>query len=260
MQNKSKLIMSRMANRCQKGDDEVNFLQRILLFIVISISAFGFRLQGITFNKSLENGYKEYKVYNDSLKKARYKIQILPAGDVDVTKSIEVFPKIITIEPQGEAIFKLFGTGKQKLENREYLFELRFEPIVIPTLVKGKEGEISGSSGIGLTPSVGMKGHAGIIDYSKKLELKEIVFSKDDKGNLIFNGKLYNNSHGSIELGVVFENRNGNGINSETVGIVESNSIKELKILLNNFASEEQIKKIRFYDDEYKTVKEIVRE
>lgn len=251
--------MSRMANRCQEGDDKVNFLQRILLFIVISISAFGFRLQGITFNKSLENGYKEYKVYNDSLKKARYKIQILPAGDVDVTKSIEVFPKIITIEPQGETIFKLFGNGKQKLENREYEFSLLFDQIVIPTLAKGEDGEITGMSAIGVTPNVTMKGHGGIIDYSKALELTNMAFEKNKDGNLVFKGEVKNNSHGTTELGIRFGNRNEKVIDSETVGTVSANSSKKLEIVLNNFTDESQIEKISFYDDEYDTVKEIVR-
>lgn len=252
--------MSRMANRCQEGDDKVNFLQRILLFIVISISAFGFRLQGITFNKSLENGYKEYTVYNDSLKKTRYKIQILPAGDVDVTKSIEVFPKIITIEPQGEAIFKLFGTGKQKLENREYQFSLLFDQIVIPTLAKGEDGEINGMSAIGVTPNVTMKGYGGVIDYSKALELTDVVFEKDKNGNLVFKGEVKNNSHGTTELGIRFSNRNEKVIDSETIGTVSANSSKKLDIVLNNFTNESQIEKISFYNDEYNTVKEIIRE
>lgn len=252
--------MSRIANRCQEGDDKVNFLKRILLFIAISISAFGFRLQGITFNKSLENGYKEYTVYNDSLKKTRYKIQILPAGDVDVTKSIEVFPKIITIEPQGEAIFKLFGTGKQKLENREYEFSIKFDEIIIPTLSKGEDGEISGTSAMGLTPYLTMKGHGGIIDYSKELELKDILFVKNDKGNLVFKGKLYNNSHGAIELGMLFENRDGRGIDSFTLGTIDANSMRSLNFVLNNFDNEKHIKKIKFYSDDFNAVKEIVRE
>lgn len=252
--------MSRMANRCQEGDDKVNFLKRILLFIAISISAFGFRLQGITFNKSLENGYKEYKVYNDSLKKTRYKIQILPAGDVDVTKSIEVFPKIITIEPQGEAIFKLFGNGKQKLENREYQFSLLFDQIVIPTLAKGEDGEINGMSAIGVTPNVTMKGYGGVIDYSKALELSDISFVKNKDGNLVFKGEIKNNSHGTTGLGIRFSNKNEKVIDSETVGIVSANSSKKLEIVLNNFTNESQIEKISFYDDEYNTVKEIIRE
>lgn len=252
--------MSRMANRCQEGDDKVNFLKRILLFIAISISAFGFRLQGITFNKSLENGYKEYKVYNDTLKKTRYKIQILPAGDVDVTESIEVFPKIITIEPQGEAIFKLFGTGKQKLENKEYPFVLTFDQIVIPTLTKGEEGKLSGVSEMSLTPSITMKGHGGIIDYSQSLELLNISFGENEEGKIVFKGGLQNNSHGDIELGILFESRNGRGIDSSTLGTISANSTKELEIVLDNFRSEKDIKKIKLYDDEFNTMKEIIRE
>lgn len=252
--------MSRMANRCQEGDDKVNFLKRILLFIAISISAFGFRLQGITFNKSLENGYKEYTVYNDSLKKTRYKIQILPAGDVDVTESIEVFPKIITIEPQGEAIFKLFGTGKQKLENREYSFVLKFEEIIIPTLTKREDGETSGSAMIPLTPSVQMKGYGGVIDFSQTLELTDISFTKNEKEDLVFRGKLHNRSHGAIELAMKFSNRDESRIDSEAIGGIEANTSKNLEVVIGTFNDEKQIKYIEFYDESLEIVKRVERE
>lgn len=251
--------MSRMANRCQEGDDKVNFLKRILLFIAISISAFGFRLQGITFNKSLENGYKEYKVYNDTLKKTRYKIQILPAGDVDVTKSIEVFPKIITIEPQGEGIFKLFGNGKQKLEDKEYEFIMKFDGILIPTLSKGKDGEVSGSAAVGIAPSITMKGYGGVIDYSKALDLQDITFEKNKEGKLLLKGRLVNNSHGAIELAVRINDKSRKKSSSEAIGGIEANTTKELEIELESFSDGDQVKYIEFYDDEFKVVKQIER-
>lgn len=251
--------MSRMANRCQKGDDEVNFLQRILLFIVISVSAFGFRLQGITFNKSLEDGYKEYKIQNTTLKKERYKISILPAGDEDITDNLEVFPKIITIEPQGEAIFKLFGTGKRKLENKEYPFILKFDQIVIPTLVKGEEGKTSGSSIMPLAPSIQMKGHGGIIDYSQALELKDISFVKNENGQLMFRAKLYNNSHGTIELAMKFSNKDESRIDSEAIGTIEAKTVKDLEIEIRAFDSEKQVVYMDFYDENLEIVKRVER-
>lgn len=238
----------------------MNFLKRVLLFIIISISAFGFKLKGITFNKSLENGYKEYTVYNDSLKKTRYKIQILPVGDTDVTDSIEVFPKIITIEPQGEAIFKLFGTGKQKLENREYEFSVKFDQIIIPTLTKGEDGKTSGNSIIPLTPNVQMKGYGGVIDFSKTLELTDIRFEKNDKGNLVFKGKLHNNSHGSIDLAMKFSDKRESKVSSEAIGGISAKSTKDLEVEIKSFSDEKDIEYIDFYDDTLETVKRVVRE
>lgn len=249
-----------MANRCQKGDGKVNFLKRILLFIIISISTFSFKLEGITFNKSLENGYKEFIIHNNSLKKERYKISILPAGDVDVTNSIEVFPKIITIEPQSEQIFKLFGTGKQKLENKEYSFTVKFDPIVIPTLAKGEDGKTSGNATIPLAPSVQMKGYGGIINFSQALELTDMSFNKNEKGKLIFRGKLHNKSHGAAELAIKFSNKNESRVDSEAIGGIEANSVINLEIEIGTFTEEKQIKYIDFYDENLETLKRVVRE
>lgn len=249
-----------MANRCQEGDGKVKVLKRILLFIIVSLSAFGFKLEGITFNKSFENGYKEFIIHNDSLKKERYKIQILPAGEEDVTDNIDVFPKIITIEPQNKQVFKIFGTGKRKLENKEYPFIVRFDPIVIPTLVKGEAGKVSGSAIMPLAPNVQMKGYGGTIDFSQALELTDITFTKNEEGKLIFKGKLHNRSHGATELAIKFSNRDESRVDSEAIGGIEGNSTMDLEVVVGTFTEGKQIKYIDFYDETLETLKRVVRE
>lgn len=249
-----------MAFRWQRGDEEMKLLGKLLLFVLVSLSAFGFKLEGITFDKSLENGYKEFIVHNDGTKKSRYKVSVLPSGDIDVTGCLKVTPKILTIEPKSTQVLKIFGVGGMKLEAKEYPFILHFQQIVIPTLMKGEDGTISGSSALSLAPSVTMKGYGGTIDYSKALELTNVRFEENKDGDLVFKGRLTNKSHGATELGVNFYNRNRSTLVSEGLGGIDANSSRDLEIVVANFTSGDQIKYIEFYDETYETIKQVIRE
>lgn len=235
-------------------------LKKIFIFLLITANTFGFKLEGITFDKSLENGYKEFVVHNDGMKKSRYKISILPSGKEDITSCLRVTPKIITIEPKSTQVLKIFGVGGKKLENKEYPFILKFDQIIIPTLVKGANGTTSGSSALGLSPSVTMKGYGGVIDYSKALELTNVRFEKNKDGDLVFKGKLTNNSHGATELGVNLYNRDKSTLVSKGLGGIDAHSSRDLEVVAKNFTDEGQIKYIEFYDETYETIKQVIRE
>lgn len=235
-------------------------IKLLLMFLLMSFSLFAFKMEGITFNKSLENGYKEFKIHNDGTKKVRYKVIIKPSGNEDITDCIEVFPKILTIEPKSSQVLKMFGKAKRKLENKEYSFRIEFQQIIIPTLAKSDGKTIAGNSAMGLSPSVEMKGYGGQIDYSKSLELKNISFEKDKKGNLIFKGTLVNHSHGATELGINLYNRDKSVFVSEGLGGIEANTSKELNINLKSFTNANQIKSIEFYNDTYEVLKEVTIE
>lgn len=230
-------------------------IKMFILFIVSFTTSFGFKMEGITFNKSLENGYKEYKISNNGTKKTWYKVKILPSGDKDITGNIEVSPKILTIGPNSYETLKIFGTGKEKLEDKEYKFIVDFQQIVIPTLQKVDGKVIKGNSIIPLSPSVEMKGHGGIIDYSKKLELENIEFFKDKR--LKVKGILANNSHGAVELGLNFYNRDKSVMASEGQGVIAAKSKKDIVVDLGAFNKEKDIKYIEFYNDSFEVLKSI---
>lgn len=235
-------------------------IKLMLMFLLMSFSALAFKMEGITFNKSLTNGYKEFIIHNDGTKKIRYRVFVRPSGKEDVTDCVEVFPKIITIEPKSSQVLKMFGKAKRKLEDKEYSFYLDFQQIVIPTLGKNDGQTISGTSTMSLAPSLEMKGHGGEIDYSKALDLQNLKFYKDEKGNLMLDADLVNNSHGAIEIGLNFYNRDRSRLASKGMGTIPANSNEKVTINLDNFISEDQIKYIIFYDEFFETLKEIERQ
>lgn len=234
-------------------------LKLMLMFLLMSFSALAFKMEGITFNKSLTDGYKEFIIHNEGTKKIRYRVFVRPSGKEDVTDCVEVFPKIITIEPKSSQVLKMFGKAKRKLEDKEYSFYLDFQQIVIPTLGKSDGKTISGSSTMSLAPSVEMKGHGGVIDYSKALDLQNMNFYKDEKGNLMLDANLVNNSHGAVEIGLNFYNKDRSVLVSKGMGVLGANSNKKLTIDVSTFTSEKDIKHVVFYDDSFAEIKVIER-
>lgn len=229
------------------------------MFLLVSYSALAFKMEGITFNKSLKDGYKEFIIHNEGTKKIRYRVFVRPSGKEDITDCIEVFPKIITIEPKSSQVLKMFGKAKRELENKEYPFYLDFQQIVIPTLGKSDGQTISGTSTMSLAPSVEMKGHGGVIDYSQALSLENMKFYKNDKGNLMLDAELVNNSHGAVEIGLNFYNRDRSILVSKGMGVVPANSNKKVTIDVSTFTSESDIKYVIFYDDSFAEIKVIER-
>lgn len=234
-------------------------IKLMLMFLLVSYSALAFKMEGITFNKSLKDGYKEFIIHNEGTKKIRYRVFVRPSGKEDITDCIEVFPKIITIEPKSSQVLKMFGKAKRELENKEYPFYLEFQQIVIPTLGKSDGQTISGTSTMSLAPSVEMKGHGGVIDYSQALNLENMKFYKDEKGNLMLDAELVNNSHGAIEIGLNFYNRDRSILVSKGMGVVPANSNKKVTIDVSTFTSESDIKYVIFYDDSFAEIKVIER-
>lgn len=234
-------------------------IKLMLMFLLVSYSALAFKMEGITFNKSLKDGYKEFIIHNEGTKKIRYRVFVRPSGKEDITECIEVFPKIITIEPKSSQVLKMFGKAKRELENKEYPFYLDFQQIVIPTLGKSDGKTISGSSTMSLAPSVEMKGHGGVIDYSQALNLENMKFYKNEKGNLMLDAELVNNSHGAIEIGLNFYNRDRSILVSKGMGVVPANSNKKVTIDVSTFTSESDIKYVIFYDDSFAEIKVIER-
>lgn len=234
-------------------------IKLMLMFLLVSFSALAFKMEGINFDKSLKDGYKEFIIHNEGTKKIRYRVFVRPSGEEDITDCIEVFPKIITIEPKSSQVLKMFGKAKRELENKEYPFYLDFQQIVIPTLGKSDGKTISGSSTMSLAPSVEMKGHGGVIDYSQALNLENMKFYKNDKGNLMLDANLVNNSHGAVEIGLNFYNRDRSILVSKGMGVVPANSNKKVTIDVSTFTSESDIKYVIFYDDSFAEIKVIER-
>ena len=233
----------------------------IMFFLLVSLSAFGFKIDDITFDQSLNSGYREYKVYNDSNKKIRYKVNVSNGKNekVDVSKMVKVYPKVLSIEPRSFAILKVFGNSKEKLEKREYVFNLGFTPVIVPTIKKDKDKDkISGSTFIRLAPQIEMAGYGGNIDWSKSFEVKGLDLKKSsDEKSLEGTITVENKAYSGLSVGIKLYDEHMNTMDSVSLGRVAKEKVSTIKIKINNFKNVKEIKKIVFYKEEMGDIAEV---
>lgn len=226
----------------------------IFCFSIFSSKTFAFRIMGLNYNKSLEDGYREFTIHNDSMKRERYRIILTPSGDEDITDCLEVYPKIITIEPKSYKTFKIFGVAKRKLEKKEYSFNVNFNPIVVPTIKKYEGNAVTGTVSLGFAPSIEMKAYGGQIDFENDLKLEDIVFSKPNNG-LKLDAALINNSQATLELGILLSDSRENIYFSKSLGTIKPNKLLKINLDLNNITDPTIIKNIMIYDESGKIVR-----
>lgn len=231
----------------------------ICLFFFNSIISYSFRISNIDFDQRIDkNGYQEYKLYNDSTKRVRYKVFLKDTGKLKVSKALEIYPKVITIEPKDYAVLKIFGKGGIELPKEEHQFILSFKPIIIPTLSKAseKKNTVSGSAIVPLAPDIKMSGYVGEIDFSKSLFVRDINFYKNNKGNLVANLKLENKAYAGVSVALGFTNSERNIFESKAIGRIEKNSVINVEVELKTFKNDKDIKYIEFYNSSLGTIVE----
>lgn len=231
----------------------------ISLFFINSLISYSFRMDNIDFDQRIDkDGYQEYTIFNDSMKRIRYKVFIKDVGTLPVSKALEVYPKILTVEPKSHGILKVFGKGGVELPKKEHQFILAFKPIVIPTLAKssGKKEVISGVATIPLAPELLMSGYVGEVDFSKHLIAENIKFYKNEKGKLIANLSVKNTAYTGLPLGLNFYNAEKNVLDSKAIGRISKNSVKNIEVELDAFKNSKDIKYIEFYNSTLGTIVE----
>ncbi len=221
------------------------------IFLLSSILSYSFKLSNTVFNQRIdteEGGYREFYVENQSLGKQRYRVNVLKGSVADISDSVEVYPKILTIEPKSVGILKVFVKAPKGLEKREYNFKLQFQSINIPTLVQAKKGKISGTSNVSLSPVIQLKGYVGEANFEKNIRFEDIKVTKHKEKGVVVTGILSNDSYIGIEFGAEAYGKNGYFYGAKYVGELGGNG-KNKKITLNfpQIKDEKALKKILFY-------------
>ncbi|WP_101474371.1 hypothetical protein [Fusobacterium sp.] len=223
-----------------------------LLFVLSSISSYAFRLDNIIFNQRIDGpdgGYRESYIVNDSLEKVRYKISVLPGNEKDGSKYVQVYPRVITVEPKSKGVVKIYAKAPSSIEKGEYHFKLQFKPIVIPTLAKAKDGKITGTANIQISPIIDMKGYAGEIDFKNVIKFEDIKVENNLNGKgIIVTGKLSNDSFAGIDFGAEAYGFNDFFYGAAYIGNVEKETKnKFIKLSFSQIKKPSDLKKIIFY-------------
>lgn len=221
----------------------------LVFFFLLKTISFSFLIDSIDFDEEVGgNGYREYKIYNQSMHKAIYKVKISGIGDIDVTKDMSVYPNILSLDPNSYGVLKIYGGSSTDLPTGEYSFKLTFTPIVIPELKKGKADKITGGSTIGLVPEIIMTAHVGNPKREESLDIENIQFYTNKNKKLVCKMDVVNNSHASLTLGVQFKDKERNKADSRRLGRVSGNSRETFEVEINNFSDSNDIAYIELYN------------
>lgn len=221
----------------------------LVFFFLLKTISFSFLIDSIDFDEEVGgNGYREYKIYNQSMHKAIYKVKISGIGDIDVTKDMSVYPNILSLDPNGYGMLKIYGGSSTDLPTGEYSFKLTFTPIVIPELKKGKADKITGGSTIGLVPEIIMTAHVGNPKREESLDIENIQFYTNKNKKLVCKMDVVNNSHASLTLGAQFKDKERNKADSRRLGRVSGNSRETFEVEINNFSDGNDIAYIELYN------------
>lgn len=222
------------------------------IFMLINSLGFAFELQGIDFNQRIDGeevGYREFTLINRYKEKQRYKINVLKGErEQDASEYIDIYPKVITIDPLDKATFKVFAKAPSTLNKGLYTFQLQFVPIGIPKLAKAKDNMVSGISTIDIAPTIEMVGYVGEINFQEKLRIENIDFKKDpakDGGKLT--GTLYNDSYTPIEVALSVYGKGDYYFGSKYIATLKRNSSFKFSVDINGINDIEDVKKLVLY-------------
>lgn len=202
----------------------------ILVFFIVSLVTFSFQMSPISFEKRIDNGqgFKEFYFPNTGNKTIRYKFTPLP-GSVhrgDMSKWVELYPKILTIKPEETGVLKVFIQAPKEAPEGEYGFLLDSLPIEV--LDKDEQSkDIKAASTVKIRTAIELVGYIGDIRPILKLE-KYKIFSKDKNIDIDFIFKNNSDKRG-VELTALIKGKNNKVIRRDLGRVGKS---KELETII----------------------------
>jgi P pilus assembly chaperone PapD len=218
-------------------------IKNLFLFLFFSINIFAFKLSPDYFDKRIDGkgSSEEITFWNDSNESVRYKIYVekVDDGSPDMSKWVEVYPKILTIKPKSTGKVRVFAKAPSTAKEPEYQFYLGARTIAIP---KNEGGGTQLAMPINL--KMRMYGYNG--DIKPLINLKNQQFFKE--GNqLKFKGTLINKTEkASSKVQVLLIGNNKR--ESFTSGRIKKGDFY-FNISLKNFTDMKEIKEIIVIDE-----------
>ena len=183
---------------------------KFLLFTAVSLSASAYiNLAPTALDKNIKAGaYQEFTLFNDTTIPFRYKITPMAMTEnkkvIDMSKWIEVYPKIVTVKPTEAKKFKVYVKADKGALEGDYGAFLSIKQMSAPKL-KGEEAENLGAGMVVMVNlNMGIYGYVG--DEVPKIEVIEpSVYKKEGKSFLKM--KVKNKTNRLVKINVEIEGR-----------------------------------------------------
>ena len=160
-------------------------------------------------DKNIKVGaYQEFTFYNDTTIPFRYKITpVAMTGNKlvkDMSKWVEVYPKIVTVNPTESKKFKVYVKADKNAETGDYGTFLNIRQMSAPKLKGEEEQNIGAGMVVMVNLNMGIYGYIG--DKEPKIEIIEpSVYKKGEKSFLKM--KLENKTNRLVRLKIEVEGK-----------------------------------------------------
>ena len=159
-----------------------------LFLILISTFSYGYiNISPTSLDKNIgEGAYEEFTLYNNTKFPIRYKVTAfeMKEGVVkDMSKWMEIYPKVLTVEPLGEKSFKLYIKSPQNAANGDYGAFLNIRQVSVPKLKSDDKTNISSGLTVMTNLNMGLYGYVGNETPDIEIENLKIV-TRENKNYL----------------------------------------------------------------------------
>ena len=141
------------------------FLITALTLAFYSLSYSYINISPTSLDKNIGVGaYEEFTLYNNTKIPIRYKItpmEMKESGVENMSQWMEIYPKIITVNPLDEASFKLYIKSPQKSKSGDYGAFLNIKQISAPKLKSDEKEQISSGLTVMTNLNMGLYGYIG---------------------------------------------------------------------------------------------------
>ena len=157
-----------------------------LVYFIINISSLAYiNISPTTLDKNIGIGaYEEFTFYNNTTVPMRYKLSVIPMKSEsvkDMSKWVEVYPKVVTVYPNDKQTFKLYVQAPKGSKEGDYGVFLNIRQVSAPKL-EGDAGEQNVAAGMMVMVNVNMGLYGYVGDKNPKLETTEPKVIKEKNG------------------------------------------------------------------------------
>ena len=233
----------------------------LLFFILMVVNSFAYiNISPTTMDKNIKVGaYEEFSLFNDTTIPFRYKITPVAMTEnkkvQDMSKWVEVYPKIVTVNPTESKKFKVYIKADKNAPEGDYGTFLNIRQMSAPKL----KGQATESIGAGMVVMVnlnmGIYGYVGDEVPTVEVVEKPQIYKKDGKSFLKM--KLANKTNRLARIKVEVEGKRkyfypiGESRVFKGETLVYDNEIKNLgdskasKIIISDTETKKVLKEIK---------------
>lgn len=232
----------------------------IYYILIITKLSFGYiNISPTSFDKNIGKGaYQEFTLYNNTSIPVRYRIESTKISNDNVYSMeewVEIYPKVITLNPAEEKTFKVYIKSKGVAKEGDYGAFLNIKQISAPKLNDKKSSDIGAGMIVMTNLNMGLYGYIGaeklnlellnpkLTKEGEKIYLKTEITNKTNRlGRIKIEVKTDKNRYYSVGEMRVMKNQT----------LILDNEVKNLK-------STDKVKEIVILDVETKNILQTIK-